>query len=213
MKFGKTLDNWVINNVLFKVLYPAEFHGQSGVEAAVQLSEEFKNNKDVVKNILIDTHEPAVRIISNKDKLNNASDRDHSLEYMVAAALLFGDVTSESYEDTFKGHKDIEQLRKKITVRENPEFTETYYQFEKREIANSIYLEYEDGSKSEKITVRYPIGHPKRRHEAIPLIKEKFIKNTSGHLDQDQASHLWTSIYNLETDVEFSHLTNLLLDE
>ncbi len=213
MKFGKTLDNWVINNVLFKVLYPAEFHGQSGVEAAVQLSEEFQNNKDVVKNILIDTHEPAVRIISNKDKLNNASDRDHSLEYMVAAALLFGDVTSESYEDTFKGHKDIEQLRKKITVRENSEFTETYYQFEKREIANSIYLEYEDGSKSEKITVRYPIGHPKRRHEAIPLIKEKFIKNTSGHLDQDQASHLWTSIYNLETDVEFSHLTNLLLDE
>jgi len=84
---------------------------------------------------------------------------------------------------------------------------------EKREIANSIYLEYEDGSKSEKITVRYPIGHPKRRQEAIPLIREKFIKNTSRHLDQDQAINLWTSIYNLETDAEFSQLTNLLLNE
>ena len=213
MRFGKPLDNWVINNVLFKVLYPAEFHGQSAVEAAVQLSEEFLNKKDIVKNIFIETHEPAVRIISNKDVLNNASDRDHSLEYMVAAALLFGDVTSDSYEDTFEGYKDIEQLRKKIIVKENPEFTETYYQFEKREIANSIHLEYEDGGQSEKITVRYPIGHPKRRQEAIPLIKEKFIKNTSGHLDQNQASHLWTSIYDLETDAEFSQLTNLLLNE
>jgi 2-methylcitrate dehydratase len=213
MKFGKTLDNWVINNVLFKVLYPAEFHGQSAVEAAVQLSEEFLNNKDALKNILIETHEPAVRIISNKNILNNASDRDHSLEYMVAAALLFGDVTSESYEDTFEGYKDIEQLRKKITVKENPEFTETYYKFEKREIANSIYLEYEDGSKSEKITVRYPIGHPKRRQEAVPLIREKFIKNTSRHFDKDQAINLWTSIYDLETDAEFSQLTNLLLNE
>ena len=213
MKFGKTLDNWVINNVLFKVLYPAEFHGQSAVEAAVQLSEEYLNNKDTLKNILIETHEPAVRIISNKNILNNASDRDHSLEYMVAAALLFGDVTSDSYEDTFGGYKDIEQLRKKIIVKENPEFTETYYKFEKREIANSIYLEYEDGSKSEKITVRYPIGHPKRRQEAIPLIREKFIKNTSRHLDRDQAIHLWTSIYDLETDAEFSQLTNLLLNE
>ena len=213
MNFGKTLDNWVINNVLFKVLYPAEFHGQSAVEAAVQLSEEYLNNKDALKNILIETHEPAVRIISNKDILNNASDRDHSLEYMAAAALLFGDVTSDSYEDTFEGYKDIEQLRKKIIVKENPEFTETYYKFEKREIANSIYLEYEDGSKSEKITVRYPIGHPKRRQEAIPLIREKFIKNTSRHLDQDQAINLWTSIYDLETDAEFSQLIKLLLNE
>ena len=157
---------------------------------------------------------PCIFVIKkNKDILNNASDRDHSLEYMVAAALLFGDVTSDSYEDTFEGYKDIEYLRKKITVKENPEFTETYYKFEKREIANSIYLEYEDGSKSEKITVRYPIGHPKRRQEAIPLIREKFIKNTSRHLDRDQAIHLWTAIYDLETDAEFSQLTNLLLNE
>jgi 2-methylcitrate dehydratase len=89
---------------------------------------------------MIETHEPAIRIISNKDVLNNASDRDHSLEYMVSAALLFGNVTSDSYEDSFHGYEDIEELRKKITVQENPEFTKTYYEFEKREIANTVFM-------------------------------------------------------------------------
>ena len=213
LEFGKTLDNWVINNVLFKVLYPAEFHGQSAVEAAVQLADEYQSKQNSIKDIVIETHEPAIRIISNKDILNNASDRDHSLEYMVAAALLFNDVTSDSYEESFHGFQDIEKLRKKIIVKENPEFTETYYQFEKREIANSIYLNYEDGSKSEKITVRYPLGHPKRRDEALPLIKEKFIKNTSNHFDQDKADKIWNSIIKLEISDDFSELVNLLVDE
>ena len=213
MHFGKTLDNWVINNVLFKVLYPAEFHGQSAVEAAVQLSNEFLSKKDITKEIVIETHEPAIRIISNKEILNNASDRDHSLEYMVATALLLGDVTSDSYEESFHGFKEIEMLRKKITVVENPNFTETYYEFDKREIANSIYINFEDGSQSEKITVRYPIGHPKRRDEAVPLIREKFIKNTSNHFEPEHANKIWNAIIDLEMDDDFNKLINILIDE
>jgi len=211
--FGKPLDNWVINNVLFKVLYPAEFHGQSAVEAAVQLAEEYQSKKNIVKDIIIETHEPAIRIISNKDVLMNSSDRDHSLEYMVAAALLFNDVTSETYEESFHGYADIEKLRKKITVMEDPDFTKTYYEFEKREIANRVYLNFEDGTQSEKITVRYPIGHPKRRDEAVPLIKEKFMKNTSNHFDKNKANKIWNSIVNFEMNTDFNNLVNLLVDE
>ena len=213
MTFGKTLDNWVVNNILFKVLYPAEFHGQSAVEAAVKLSKEFLLKRETIKDVMIETHEPAIRIISNKDVLNNASDRDHSLEYMVSAALLFGNVTSDSYEDSFHGYEDIEELRKKITVQENPEFTKTYYEFEKREIANTVFLNYEDGTSSEKITVRYPIGHPTRRQEAIPLIKEKFTRNISRYFDNEEASNLWALVFNLDLDTDFNELTNLLINE
>ncbi|MGI9572161.1 MAG: MmgE/PrpD family protein [Candidatus Actinomarinaceae bacterium] len=213
MIFGKPLDNWVINNVLFKVLYPAEFHGQSAVEAAAQLAGEYQSKSNSVKEIVIETHEPAIRIISNKDVLMNSSDRDHSLEYMVAAALLFNDVTSEMYEESFHGYTDIEKLRKKITVIENPNFTKTYYEFEKREIANTIYLNFEDGTQSEKITIRYPIGHPKRRDEAIPLIREKFIKNTSEHFHKDKANKIWNSIVNFDMNADFSSFVNLLVDE
>jgi 2-methylcitrate dehydratase len=213
LTFGKSLDNWVINNVLFKVLYPAEFHGQSAVEAAVQLSEEYLEKQETIKEVVVETHEPAIRIISNKDILNNASDRDHSLEYMVSAALLFGDVISESYEESFHGYENIEELRKKIKVIENPNFTKTYYEFEKREIANSVYLSYSDGTKSEKITVRYPIGHPNRREEAIPLIKEKFIKNTSKYYDPKKADDVWDSVMKIDLDADFTNLTTLLKDD
>ena len=213
MIFGKPLDSWVINNVLFKVLYPAEFHGQSAVEAAVQLAGEYQSKKNSVKKIMIETHEPAIRIISNKDVLMNSSDRDHSLEYMVAAALLFNDVTSEMYEESFHGYADIEKLRKKINVIEDHNFTKTYYEFEKREIANTIYLNFEDDTQSEKITIRYPIGHPKRRDEAVPLIREKFIKNTSRHFHKDKANKIWNSIVNFDMNADFSNFVNLLLDE
>ena len=96
---------------------------------------------------------------------------------------------------------------------EDPDFTKTYYEFQKREIANSVYLNFEDGTQSEKITVRYPIGHPKRRDEAVPLIKEKFIKNTSNHFDKNKANKIWNSIVNFEMNTDFNNLVNLLVDE
>ena len=134
IKFGKELNDWVIQNVLFKVLFPAEFHGQSAVESAIKLSKEFNQNIDKVKKINIFTHEPAIRIIANKENLSNASDRDHSLEYMVSAALLFGELKYEMYGNDFSGLNKIESLRKKIVVSEDSNFTKNYYEFSKRHI-------------------------------------------------------------------------------
>ncbi len=211
--FGKDLDDWVIQNVLFKVLYPAEFHGQSAVEAATQLSSEFNQNRDKLDKINLYTHEPAVRIISNKNELKNASDRDHSLEYMVAAALLYGDLTYEMYEDNFSGLVEINQLRKKIHVQEEPKFTENYYDFSKRHISNSIEILYNDNTCSEKITIENPIGHPSRREEALPLLEEKFIKNVESTFSLKKANQVWNEILNLKKDDEVEQLFSILVED
>ena len=213
IKFGKELDDWVIQNVLFKVLFPAEFHGQSAVEGAIKLSKEFNQNIDKVKKINIFTHEPAIRIIANKENLSNASDRDHSLEYMVSAALLFGELKYEMYGNDFSGLNKIESLRKKIVVSEDPNFTKNYYEFSKRHISNSIEIVYDDNSTSEKITIENPIGHPSRREEAIPLLKEKFIRNVQNILSSEKSMSLWEQVINLEKDDELTKFFNILQDD
>lgn len=209
-KFGKELSDWVIQNVLFKVLFPAEFHGQSAVEGAIGLSEEFRENIDKVQKINIYTHEPAIRIISNKENLSNSSDRDHSLEYMVSAALLFGELNYEMYKDDFSGLNEIENLRKKIVVNEDANFTKNYYDFSKRHISNSIEIVYNDNSSSEKITIENPIGHPSRREEAVPLLKEKFIKNVQDSFSKEKANNLWDQVINLKKDDELTKFFNIL---
>lgn len=209
-KFGKELSDWVIQNVLFKVLFPAEFHGQSAVEGAIGLSEEFRENIDKVQKINIYTHEPAIRIISNKENLSNSSDRDHSLEYMVSAALLFGELNYEMYKDDFSGLNEIENLRKKIIVNEDANFTKNYYDFSKRHISNSIEIVYNDNSSSEKITIENPIGHPSRREEAVPLLKEKFIRNVQESFSKEKANNLWEHIINLKKDDELTKFFNIL---
>lgn len=209
-KFGKELSDWVIQNVLFKVLFPAEFHGQSAVEGAIGLSEEFRENIDKVQKINIYTHEPAIRIISNKENLSNSSDRDHSLEYMVSAALLFGELNYEMYKDDFSGLNEIENLRKKIVVNEDANFTKNYYDFSKRHISNSIEIVYNDNSSSEKITIENPIGHPSRREEAEPLLKEKFIRNVQDSFSKEKANNLWDQIINLKKDDELTKFFNIL---
>ena len=213
IKFGKELNDWVIQNVLFKVLFPAEFHGQSAVEGAIKLSKEFNQNIDKVKQINIFTHEPAIRIIANKENLSNASDRDHSLEYMVSAALLFGELKYEMYGNDFSGLNKIESLRKKIVVSEDSNFTKNYYEFSKRHISNSIEIVYDDNSTSEKITIENPIGHPSRREEAIPLLKEKFISNVQNVLSLDKSMSLWEQVINLEKDDELTKFFNILQDD
>jgi len=210
IKFGKELNDWVIQNVLFKVLFPAEFHGQSAVEAAIKLSKEFNQNIDKVKKINIFTHEPAIRIIANKENLSNESDRDHSLEYMVSAALLFGELKYEMYGNDFSGLNKIESLRKKIVVSEDSNFTKNYYEFSKRHISNSIEIVYDDNSTSEKITIENPIGHPSRRAEAIPLLKEKFIRNVQNILSLEKSVSLWEQVINLEKDDELTKFFNIL---
>ena len=213
IKFGKELNDWVIQNVLFKVLFPAEFHGQSAVEGAIKLSKEFNQNIDKVKKINIFTHEPAIRIIANKENLSNASDRDHSLEYMVSAALLFGGLKYEMYGNDFSGLNKIESLRKKIVVSEDSNFTKNYYEFSKRHISNSIEIVYDDNSTSEKITIENPIGHPSRREEAIPLLKEKFIRNVENVLSLEKSMSLWERVINLEKDDELTKFFNILQDD
>jgi 2-methylcitrate dehydratase len=213
IEFGKDLNNWVIENILFKVLFPAEFHGQSAVEAAIKLSEEFNNNVNKIKKVNIYTHEPAVRIISNKEILKNASDRDHSLEYMVAAALLYGDLKYEMYEDSFEGFENINNLRKKIFVTEEPQFTKDYYEFSKRHISNSIEIVYNDNSTSEKITIQNPIGHPSRREEAIPLLKDKFLRNVESLFETKKASEVWDKILNLKKDDDLNKFFNILNED
>ena len=213
IKFGKELNDWVIQNVLFKVLFPAEFHGQSAVEGAIKLSKEFNQNIDKVKKINIFTHEPAIRIIANKENLSNESDRDHSLEYMVSAALLFGELKYEMYKNDFSGLSKIESLRKKIVVSEDSNFTTNYYEFSKRHISNSIEIVYDDNSTSEKITIENPIGHPSRREEAIPLLKEKFIRNVQNILSLEKSMSLWERVINLEKDDELTKFFNILQDD
>jgi len=213
IKCGKELNDWVIQNVLFKVLFPAEFHGQSAVEGAIKLSKEFNQNIDKVKKINIFTHEPAIRIIANKENLSNASDRDHSLEYMVSAALLFGELKYEMYGNDFSGLNKIESLRKKIVVSEDSNFTKNYYEFSKRHISNSIEIVYDDKSTSEKITIENPIGHPSRREEAIPLLKEKFIRNVQNVLSLEKSMSLWEQVINLEKDDELTKFFNILQND
>ena len=212
LEFGKDLNNWVIQNVLFKVLFPAEFHGQSAVEAAIKLTDEFNQNISKLERVNIYTHEPAIRIISNKDILKNASDRDHSLEYMVAAALLYGDLKYEMYEESFEGFEKINNLRKKIFVTEESKFTKDYYEFSKRHISNSIEIVYNDNSISEKITIENPIGHPSRRDEAVPLLKEKFLKNVKSVFDTEKALEVWDKIINLKKDDNLNVFFNILIE-
>ena len=213
IEFGKELNNWVIQNVLFKVLFPAEFHGQSAVEAAIELSEEFNKNINKFEKVNIYTHEPALRIISNKEILKNASDRDHSMEYMVAAALLYGELKYEMYEDSFEGFKNINNLRKKIFVSEEPQFTKNYYEFSKRHITNSIEIVYDDNTTSNKIIIENPIGHPSRREEAIPLLKDKFCRNVESLFDTEKAIKVWDKIINLEKDDDLNKFFNILNED
>jgi 2-methylcitrate dehydratase len=178
-KFQRSYGSYVCENVLFKVGYPAEFHGQSAVEAAIQLNPQVMNRLKDVERVEIITHEAAIRIIDKKGPLHNPADRDHCLQYMVAIGLIDGNVVYEKYEDERAADPRIDELREKMIVRENPEYTKDYHDPEKRAIANSVQIFFNNDSSTEKIEVMYPLGHRRRRNEAIPLIEEKFVNNVS----------------------------------
>ena len=209
LSFGKDPSDWVIQNILYKVLYPAEFHGQSAVEASFKMSDLFNDKEKDIDEIIIETHEPALRIISNKKELNNSSDRDHSLEYMVSAALIFKEITSDTYSDNFHGINEVNALRKKIKVLENKDFTKNYYEISKRHISNEIYFKYKDGSLSKKEKVETPIGHPDRRDEAVPFLKKKFISNVFPYFGE-KSEDLWENILQIDIQSEFVELLNIL---
>ena len=190
-KMQREYSSYVIENILFKVSFPAEFHAQTAVEAAFILHEKVKDNLDQVATIEITTQASAIRIISKKGALNNPADRDHCLQYMVAVGLLFGALDAEHYEDNFHhNNSEIDALREKMEIKEDARFSEDYHATDKRSIANAIQIFYKDGSKSDKVTVEYPLGHRRRRSEAIPCIRNKFAKNILHHYDVSKQKRL-----------------------
>lgn len=176
-KFQRPYGSYVMENVLFKLSYPAEFHAQTAVECAVILHPLITTRFHDIARIELVTHESAIRIISKQGALHNPADRDHCLQYMVAIGLLFGDLNAEHYEDTVAADPRIDALRAKMQVSENPQFSRDYHNPDKRSIANSIKLVFNDGSESETVCVEYPIGHKRRRDEGIPVLLDKFARN------------------------------------
>ena len=173
----RDFDSYVMENVLFKISFPAEFHAQTAVEAAVTLHEEISGKLDEIDKILITTHESAIRIISKEGVLNNPADRDHCLQYMTAIGLLKGDLIAEDYEDDVASDPRVDQLREKMTIEEDQRYSTEYLEADKRSIANAIQIFFKDGTSTEKIEVEYPIGHRRRREQGIPLLVEKFERN------------------------------------
>ncbi|WP_404362196.1 2-methylcitrate dehydratase [Marinobacter sp.] len=170
--------SYVMENVLFKISFPAEFHAQTAAEAAVKLHPAVKDRLDEIDKIVITTHESAIRIISKEGKLANAADRDHCLQYMAAVPLIFGNLTAEHYEDSFHEENPIiDEVREKMEVEEDERYSREYLEQDKRSIANAIQVFFNDGSKTEKVEVEYPIGHRRRREEGIPLLEKKFQNN------------------------------------
>jgi 2-methylcitrate dehydratase len=176
-KFQRPFGSYVMENVLFKISFPAEFHSQTAVECAMQLHEKVKNRIGDIKRIKIRTHEAAIRIIDKKGPLNNPADRDHCIQYMIAVPLLFGRLTAGDYEDAVAKDPRIDALRAKMFCVEDKKFSRDYHAPDKRSIANALTVEFKDGTKLDEVVCEYPIGHKRRRKEGMPVLVEKFKTN------------------------------------
>ncbi len=186
----REFSSYVMENVLFKISFPAEFHAQTSVEAAVILHEEIKDRIDEIETVEITTHESAIRIISKEGTLNNPADRDHCIQYMTAIGLLKGDLVAEDYEDDVASDPRIDELRGKMVIQEDERYTKEYLEEDKRSIANAIMIHFKDGSSTEKVEVEYPIGHRRRREQGIPLLIEKFKANLSTQFSENRTKEI-----------------------
>jgi 2-methylcitrate dehydratase len=187
-QFQRPYGSYVMENVLFKISFPAEFHAQTAVECAMQLHPEVKNRIADIERIVIETQEAGARIIDKTGPLDNYADRDHCLQYMVAVPLIFGALTADSYKDETAADPRIDALRGKMEVTENQAFTKDYFDPDKRGIGNAIQVFFKDGSATERVEISYPIGHRRRREEGIPVLVQKFESALAGHYDESQAS-------------------------
>ena len=208
-EFTQTYGSYVMENVLFKISFPAEFHAQTAVECALALH---PNNIDLIDTlekinkidrIEITTHESAIRIIDKTGPLNNPADRDHCIQYMTSIGLLKGNLTAQDYEDTVANDPRVDALREKMTCVEKPEYTKDYLDPDKRSIANAVQIFYKDGSSSEQVAVEYPIGHRRRRSEGIPELIKKFKINLRREFDDTRAE----KIMNLNLDIDLLQQT------
>lgn len=209
-KFQREYGSYVMENVLFKISFPAEFHSQTAVEAAMTIHDKLKQlgkTTDDIKKITIRTHEAAIRIIDKKGPLDNPADRDHCIQYMVAVPLIFGRLTAADYEDSIASDPRIDVLRDKIICVEDVQFTKDYHDPEKRSIANALTVEFNDGSKMAEVVVEYPIGHKRRRTDGIPLLINKFKINLARIFSAKKQHTI------LEHSLDFNKLINIPVHE
>ena len=206
-QFQRPFGSYVMEHVLFKISFPAEFHSQTAVECAMQLHPVVKNRIEDIKKITIRTHEAAIRIIDKKGPLNNPADRDHCIQYMVAVPLIFGRLTAADYEDNVAADPRIDLLREKIECVEDKQFTRDYHDPEKRSIANGLTIEFKDGKKLAETVVEYPIGHKRRRKEGMPVLVEKFETNLARRFPPKQQKRI------LELCMDAERLSSTPVDE
>jgi 2-methylcitrate dehydratase len=197
-EFQRPFGSYVMEHILFKISFPAEFHAQTAAEAAMQLHPVVKNRIEDIKRITIRTHEAAIRIIDKKGPLDNPADRDHCIQYMVAVPLIFGRLTAADYEDDVASDPRIDLLREKIECVEDKQFTKDYLDPDKRSIANALTVEFKDGKKLAETVVEYPIGHKRRRKEGMPLLVEKFRTNLARRFPPKQQKRILELCMNAE---------------
>lgn len=206
-KFQRPYSEYVMENILFKISYPAEFHAQTAVECAVRLHPLVIDKFSDIAKIELITHESAIRIISKQGDLHNPADRDHCLQYMVAVGLLLGTLEAKHYEDEFSKDNRIELLRSKMQVIENKQYSLDYYDPLKRSIANAIKIIFADGSETQTISIEYPIGHKKRRSEGVPLLLDKFKHNLLTKFSPNKVDNI------MQLMGEFGSLSKLSVSE
>jgi 2-methylcitrate dehydratase len=199
-----------MENILFKISYPAEFHAQTAVEAAMILNKKLASlgkTSDDIASVSIRTHEACIRIIDKKGELKNPADRDHTIQYMVAIPLIFGRLTARDYEDDVASDPRIDKLREKINCVEDKAFSADYHDPQKRSIANAITITLSDGTVLEEVVVEYPVGHKRRREEGIPLLIKKYQTNLARVFDNEQKSKIEQST------LDFNQIINMRVDE
>ena len=209
-KFQRAYGSYVMENILFKISFPAEFHSQTAVEAAMTINGLMKaagKSAADIASVKIRTHEACIRIIDKKGPLGNPADRDHCIQYMVAVPLIFGRLTARDYEDDIASDPAIDALREKIVCVEDPAFTVDYHDPAKRSIANALTVEFKDGSKFDEVVVEYPIGHARRRTDGIPLLIEKFKINLARIFSADQQKKI------LDVSMDYKKLSEMAVNE
>ncbi|OAS21607.1 bifunctional 2-methylcitrate dehydratase/aconitate hydratase [Paenibacillus oryzisoli] len=190
LTLGRPLGSYVMEHILFKISFPAEFHAQTAVECALTLHELVNDRIGDITKVMLTTHKSAMRIIDKKGPLYNPADRDHCLQYMVAVGLLFGTLTAEHYEDDIAADPRIDALRERMVVIENEQYSKDYLDPDKRSIANSIQIYFKDGTSTGKIVCEYPIGHRKRRAEGLPKVIDKFKANVQTRFPRKQTEEI-----------------------
>jgi 2-methylcitrate dehydratase len=208
-RFQRPYCSYVIENILFKVAFPAEFHAQTAAECAFSLHPEVKDRLDDIERITITTQESAVRIISKTGPLYNPADRDHCIQYIVAVGLIFGELTADHYEDAAASDPRIDRLRAMMEVVEDRRYSRDYLDPEKRSIANAVQVFFRDGSSTKKVEVEYPLGHRRRRSEGIPLLLQKCRNNLSARLSPDRIAFL-TELFGDTTRLEKTAVDDFL---